>query len=173
MSAITRCYDLYLKRKDPLKYAKRIGVQIGKDCLLNGSPNWGSEPWLIKIGTHSEISFECAFVTHDGATWVFRNQEKYKDVIRFGGIKIGDDCFIGARTTILPGVSIGDNCIVGACSLVNKSIPAGEVWGGVPAHFICKTTEYAEKCLVNHQNYDRDNLKKNKKEEVMKVLNWR
>ena len=115
-----------LKKRDPIRYAR----EIGKNCRLIGSPNWGSEPWLITIGNHTEVSCDCALVTHDGATWVFRNEEKYKNVVKFGKIKIGDDCFIGARSTIMPGVSIGDKAIVGACSLVNKSIPSGEIWRG-------------------------------------------
>lgn len=114
----------------PLSYAKYRGVVLGKDCRLIGTPNWGSEPYLIRIGDHTEISFDCVFITHDGATWVIRNQERYKYVLRFGGIKIGNNCFIGARSTILPGVTIGDNVIVGACSLVTKNIPSNEVWGG-------------------------------------------
>lgn len=119
-----------LKKRNPIQYARELGVTIGDNCRLIGSPNWGSEPWLITLGNHTEVSFDCAFITHDGATWVFRNEEKYKNVVKFGKINIGNDCFIGARSTIMPGVSIGDKSIVAACSFVNKSIPSGEVWGG-------------------------------------------
>ena len=138
-----------LKRKltNPIEYSRKIGVEIGENCKLNGVPNWGSEPYLIELGSRTEISFEVAFITHDGATWVFRNQDKYKEVIKFGKIKIGNDSFIGARSTILPGVEIGDFCIVAAGSVVTKNIPSGEVWGGVPAHYIMKTEQYAQKCL--------------------------
>lgn len=80
----------------------------------------GSEPWLIQLGNHTEISFDCAFITHDGSTWVFREEQRYSKVLRFGKIVIGNNCFIGARSTILPGVVIGDNCIIGAGSLVTK-----------------------------------------------------
>lgn len=51
-------------------------------------------------------------------------------MLRYGKIIIGNNCFIGARSTILPGVTIGDNSIIGAESLVTKDIPAGEIWGG-------------------------------------------
>ena len=51
-------------------------------------------------------------------------------------IKIGNNVFIGAHSTILKGVSIGDNAVIGACSLVSKDIPSNEVWAGNPAKFI-------------------------------------
>lgn len=57
---------------------------------------------------------------------------KMKDVI------IEDNVFIGAHVTILKGVRIGKNSIIGACSLVTKSIPENEIWGGNPAKFIKK-----------------------------------
>lgn len=154
---------------DPINYSRNIGVKIGVECKLNGIPNWGSEPYLIKIGNRTEISFDVAFITHDGATWTFRNQEKYKNVIKFGLIKIGDECFIGARSIIMPGVIIGDRCIVAAGSVVTKNIPSGEVWGGVPAKYISTTKEYADKCLRNTPEYNIDNFNCNKKEELLRL----
>lgn len=68
---------------------------------------------------------------HDGATWVFRDNDKYKNVVRFGKIQVEDNCFIGARSIIMPGVTIGKGSIIGAGSLVTKSVPSGQVWGGV------------------------------------------
>ena len=156
--------------KNPVKYARELGVNISDDCRIIDWPNWGSEPYLISIGEHVTISYGCCFINHDGGTWVFREKDKYKDVIKFGKIEIGDNCFIGANCTILPNVKIGNDCVVGACSLVNKSIPSGEVWAGVPAKFICKTTDYAEKCLENNPKYDRNNYKINKKEELLKII---
>jgi acetyltransferase-like isoleucine patch superfamily enzyme len=52
------------------------------------------------------------------------------------GIKIGKNCWIGSKVTILDGVTIGDNCIIAAGSVVNKSIPENTVIGGVPAKVI-------------------------------------
>lgn len=53
-------------------------------------------------------------------------------------IEIHDNVFIGAKSIILKGVCIGENSIVGAGSVVTKSIPANEIWGGNPAKFIRK-----------------------------------
>ena len=89
-----------------------------------------------------------------------------KGTLKFGRIRIGNNCFIGARSTILPGVTIGDNSIVAAGAVVNRSIPSGEVWGGVPAHYIMKTKDYADKCKENTPIYDLENYRKNFREEV-------
>lgn len=51
-------------------------------------------------------------------------------------VVIGKRVFIGSNVQILKGVIIGDDCVVGAGSVVTKSIPAGQIWGGNPAKFI-------------------------------------
>jgi acetyltransferase-like isoleucine patch superfamily enzyme len=53
-------------------------------------------------------------------------------------IKLSKNVFIGAMCYIGKGVNIGENSIVGAGSVVTKSIPANEIWGGNPARFIKK-----------------------------------
>jgi len=55
------------------------------------------------------------------------------DVISKGGVTIGNDVWVGARSLIMSGVIIGDGAIVAAGSVVTKNISAYEVVGGVPA----------------------------------------
>ena len=159
-----------MREGDLIKTSRKKGVTIGSDCRFQGMPRWGSEPWLIFIGNHVELSGNVTFITHDGATWVFRNQERYKDVIRYGKIIIEDNCFIGMNATIMPNVTIGKNSIVGACSLVNKDIEPNSVYAGVPARRICGTEEYAEKCLAQNPEYDRHNYFIHKEQEVIRFL---
>lgn len=54
------------------------------------------------------------------------------------GIVIGDNCWIGAKATILDGVHIGNGCIVAAGAVVTKSFPDNVVIAGVPAKVIKK-----------------------------------
>jgi len=51
-------------------------------------------------------------------------------------VKIGDRCWIGSNTIILPGVTIGDNVVVGAGSVVTKDIPSDVIVAGSPAKII-------------------------------------
>ncbi len=57
-------------------------------------------------------------------------------------ISIGNHVWIGNNVTILKGVIIGDGAIIAAGSLVNKSIPARCLAGGVPAKVIKENVEW-------------------------------
>jgi acetyltransferase-like isoleucine patch superfamily enzyme len=53
-----------------------------------------------------------------------------------GKVKIGSNCWIGAKAIILKDVDLGDACVVGAGAVVTKSFPAGSVIAGVPAQLL-------------------------------------
>ena len=52
------------------------------------------------------------------------------------GIKIGNNCWIGSKVTILDGVEIGDGCVIAAGAVVQTSFPPNSVIGGVPARIL-------------------------------------
>ena len=65
---------------------------------------------------------------------------------------VGKRCFIGVRALILPGVKIGDDCVIGAGCTVNKDIPSGSMAVGVPARIVrsgIRLNERAE--LINEE----------------------
>jgi maltose O-acetyltransferase len=53
-------------------------------------------------------------------------------------IRIGDDCWIGARATILPGVRIGEGSVIAAGAVVSRDVEAGSIVGGVPAKVLSR-----------------------------------
>ncbi len=53
-------------------------------------------------------------------------------------IRIGNRVWLGSNVTVCPGVTIGDDAIIAAGAVVTKNVPAGEVYGGIPARFIRK-----------------------------------
>ena len=55
---------------------------------------------------------------------------------RSAAIVIEHDVFIGTGSIILKGVRIGAHSIIAAGSVVTKSIPPNQIWGGNPAHYI-------------------------------------
>lgn len=147
----------------------RQGLQIAGDCRLIGLPNFGSEPYLISIGRHVTIASQVTFITHDGGTWVFRDQAKYREVIKYGRIVVHDNCFIGNGSSIMQGVSIGPNVVVAAHSVVTKDIPPNTVAGGVPARVLMSLKEYAEKSLEQSPAYDREAYRRNKVSELLRL----
>ncbi len=148
----------------------RRGLQIASDCRLMGLPDFGSEPYLISIGKHVTISTRVTFINHDGGTWVFREDPRYREVIKFGRIVIHDNCFIGSGATIMPGVSIGPNAVVAAQSVVTHDVPAETVVGGAPARVLMSVREYAEKSLDQTPDYDRRAYRTNKMAELLRLF---
>jgi acetyltransferase-like isoleucine patch superfamily enzyme len=131
--------------RDPVGYARSIGVQVGNDCrLLCITPTtFGSDPYLIKIGNHVTIAAGVRFITHDGGVWVFRHRQPEIDVV--APIVVGNNVFVATNALLMPGVTIGDNCVVAAGAVVTRDIPSGHVAAGVPARCIKTLEEYWQK----------------------------
>ena len=152
------------KLKGSLKVAKEAGLVAEEGVSVMGGVNFGSEPYLITLKKNCRISFDVAFVTHDGGTHAFRHLDEYKRVVKFGKIVVGEGTFVGARSIIMPGVKIGSHCVVGAGSIVTKDVPDNTVVCGVPARAVCTLEEYAKKCLQTMpEDFDLESYQKDKK----------
>jgi len=133
------------------QYGKKVGVIIGSGCKI-GSRNFGSEPYLVTIGNHVQITDNVYFFTHGGG-WVFRNE--FPEFDFFGKIVIKNNVYIGSGSYILPGVTIEDNVIVGARSVVTKSVPSGMVVAGNPAKIVGTVKDVKEKSIRFNANTKR------------------
>jgi acetyltransferase-like isoleucine patch superfamily enzyme len=125
------------------KYARSLGVKIGENCNI-ATKSFGSEPYLISIGNHVQITDGVRFATH-GAGWVLR--VKHPDFDCFGKISIGNNVYTWNCAMIMPGVTIGNNVIVGAGSVVTKSISNNSIVGGNPAKLIGNVNAFETKLL--------------------------
>ena len=100
------------------------GVKIGKNCTINKDVIFGTEPYLISIGDNVRITTGVKLITHDGGLWVLRRLGLIdRNADRFGKIVVGNNVNIGWDAIIMPGVRIGDNCVVGAGAVVTKDVP--------------------------------------------------
>jgi acetyltransferase-like isoleucine patch superfamily enzyme len=124
--------------------ARAQGVEVGEHCRLY-TYNFGSEPFLVKIGNNTTITGGVAIITHDGSGSLVRDRKGRR--FRYARVEIGSNCFIGVGSIILPGVRIGNNVIIGAGSVVTKSIPDGSVVAGVPARVVGSFADFESKAL--------------------------
>ena len=62
-----------------------------------------------------------------GPDWIDRLAAGWKAYIIIGFF---------ALAAVLPGVTIGEGAVIGAGSVVNRSVPAYEMWAGAPARKI-------------------------------------
>lgn len=52
------------------------------------------------------------------------------------GIKIGNNCWIGAGVVFLDGAELGDGCVVGANAVITKKFPNNVIIAGIPAKIL-------------------------------------
>jgi acetyltransferase-like isoleucine patch superfamily enzyme len=121
------------------EHFRGLGARVGDDCRILVR-SMGTEPFLVSIGNHCTIAGEVAFVTHDGGTWIFTDANP--SLQKFGRIDIRDNCFIGLRSTLLPGVTVGPNSVVAAGSVVTRDVPPNTVVAGCPARVLCSAEDY-------------------------------
>lgn len=107
-------HNTYLRSLWGMKIGK--GTKISFSALLDRT-----NPSGIFVGKYSYIARNATILTHD-----YVNRKKTKTVI-------GDHCFIGMNSVVMPGIKIGNSCIVAAGSIVTKDISEGSIVAGNPA----------------------------------------
>ncbi|MVN92776.1 acyltransferase [Mucilaginibacter aquatilis] len=120
--------SIYFKYDGIWKLGPSINIHnnvfVGTGCEFNITKG-------ITIGNDSLIASGCRFIDHDHGMQqgqLMRIQNGPEEAI-----SVGQNVWIGCNVVVLKGVTIGDGAIVAAGSVVTKSIPSNEIWGGVPA----------------------------------------
>ena len=115
----------------------RCGTFIMKEGsgMTNSSINCFNE---ITICEGAFIGGGCELMDTDFHQTDAKGRSENKGVISSGPIVIGKNVFVGGMCIVRRGVTIGEGSVVATGSLVVKSIPPYEIWGGVPAKFIKK-----------------------------------
>jgi acetyltransferase-like isoleucine patch superfamily enzyme len=141
------------------KGQNNTGITIGNFCMLGRHTVLGCKNSDIIIGDHTGISPHCIINAVDtspvqvgknvvigpmvylagGGNYHFDRTDipiSEQGMDFKGGIRIGDNCWIGANTVVLDGVTIGPDAIVGAGSVVAKDLPPLAIALGNPAKII-------------------------------------
>ena len=119
-----------------------------------------TESYLVEIGDNTQITEGVKLFTHGGAHIARYKIPKFDT---FGKIKIGNWCYIGTDSLIMPGVEIKDHVLVAAGSVVTKSVPSNSIVAGNPARIIGNIDDYIKKNIkynINTKGLNNKNKKK-------------
>ena len=142
VSAVSLLRSRLSARRDPVAFAQKLGVRVGRECRLIAptTATFGGEPYLVWLGDRVVISAEVRMITHDGGVVVGRASYPQIDVA--GPVIVRSGAFVGLRAILLPGCIVGRGSVIAAGAVVTGEIPAGTVAGGVPAQPICSVQEF-------------------------------
>ena len=106
------------------KILLKSGANVSSNCLVNAT----SCP--VIIGSDCLLAAYCVLGKHSGSSscQVMNKEGEEKSMTR-----VGDRCWLGARTTVYAGINIGHDCVVGAHADVCKTLPPLSVCIGKPA----------------------------------------
>lgn len=139
------------------------GVQLGQNVVIgknttiecSGSLRFLGKGLIVgdNVGLGSHGFYGCAGGIEIGSNTIIGNyvsfhseNHNYKDPnilikkqgVSHKGIFVGENCWIGAKATILDGAYIGAGCVVAAGAVVRGCFPENVIIGGVPAKIIMK-----------------------------------
>lgn len=113
----------------PIMVDYGVNIHLGSYVFINANC-YLMDCADITIGDHTFIGPYCGFYTATHPlTYKYRNQGLEKAL----PITIGDNCWLGANVSVMPGVTIGSGCVIAAGAVVTKDIPDNALAAGVPA----------------------------------------
>ena len=130
-----------------LNLARIETIRVWGGKLLNGKLFIGDGTSIeqcchIIAAKNVEIGKGCVFSAYvyvsDCSHGYMPEKEIMQTHLEIKPVKVGDYCFIGIGTCIMPGVNIGSHVVVGANSVVTHDIPDYMMVAGSPARIIKK-----------------------------------
>jgi galactoside O-acetyltransferase len=147
---------------------RKLLGKTGKSFTIT-APFWCDYGFNIEIGENFYTNHNCVIL--DGAKVTFGDNvfiapncgfhtaghpldaEQRNQGLEYAyPITIGNNVWIGANVTVLPGVSIGSDTVIGAGSVVNHDIPSGVIAAGVPCRVIRQITDADKKKYWRKEN---------------------
>lgn len=114
--------------------------KLGKGLIVGDNVGMGEKCHYgcaggIEIGDNTIVGI---YVTMHSENHVFSDADKpiREQGVSHQGIKIGRNCWIGAKATILDGAVVGDGCVIAAGAVVRGTFPDNCVIGGIPAKIL-------------------------------------
>ncbi|PJC31276.1 acyltransferase, partial [Candidatus Roizmanbacteria bacterium CG_4_9_14_0_2_um_filter_39_13] len=117
--------------------SNEIRIKIGNHVDV-GNNTFISANNTIEIGNHVIMSSYVFITDHDHGFEDINKNLHEQPLTEGGHVKIGDNVFLGVKSTILKNVTIGEHAVVAANSVVTKDVPAFSIVAGNPAHVLKK-----------------------------------
>jgi len=120
------------------------GILVGEQAYIGRNAILSCKEGSIRLGDHTNISANCTLLSETEITLgsycflagncylVAGGNHSFADVskpimlqpsLAKGGIRIGDDVWLGAGVIVLDGVTIGSHSVIGAGSVVSMPLP--------------------------------------------------
>lgn len=161
----------WIKKAIQLPYKLRLGF-CGKDNDIHYPCHIG-KPSNVFLYDYTLIQPNCRFIIHTAKVYIKKWSSLSSDCIVVTGnhkptvgvcqrllgryhindtekdVIIEEDCWVGARVTILGGTHLNRGCVVGANSLLNKEYPPYAVLVGSPAKVIA--SKFTLEQIIKHE----------------------
>jgi acetyltransferase-like isoleucine patch superfamily enzyme len=118
---------VYCKNGDILL---KEGANISSNCTVFSSNH-------LTLGAGTMVGAYCYFLS--GGEYDYRDATPFAEQSGMetkGELTIGNNCWLGARVTVLDAASIGDHSVIGAGAVVAEPVPADSLAVGVPARVV-------------------------------------
>jgi acetyltransferase-like isoleucine patch superfamily enzyme len=111
-------------------------VEIGDACLMSPGARISASDEIV-IGDGCMMAHG-SYITDSDWHGIYDRVNRDETV---KPVRLGNNVWLGDRSTVLKGVTIGDNSIVAASSVVTKDIPANVIVAGNPAVIVRELDE--------------------------------
>jgi virginiamycin A acetyltransferase len=118
------------ERRNVLYHYGPERLVIGRYCALATGVTFLMAGASHRMGGVSTYPFPLMGGDWLGSMPLFRDRERRGDTV------LGNDVWLGYRTTVLPGVRIGDGAVVGSASVVTADVPPYAIVAGNPARVV-------------------------------------
>jgi acetyltransferase-like isoleucine patch superfamily enzyme len=139
------------------KGEKNEGLRLGDNVYVGRNTILSCKEGSISIGDYTNISANCSLLSETeiilgrycflaghcylvaGGNHSFDDVQRpimFQPSVSKGGIRVGDDVWLGAGVIVLDGVAIGPGAVVGAGAVVTGSLPEYSVAVGSPARVL-------------------------------------